>query len=436
LDARGEHKRVAIACQGGGSHTAFTAGVLKRLLQAEELKRYEVVSLSGTSGGAVCALLVWHHLLRGDGNGAAEALDAFWRDNSATTLPEQVVNSWTLWASKLQNFITLPAVSPYDSYFSVSALEEFKKMLERRVDFGKIEVQPEDSYPVLLVGAVDVLSGEFKAFNSRRDKISAETILASAAIPTLFRSVRPGDGGTYWDGLFSQNPPVRELTDEGPDEIWVVQINPKELEAEPRTVLEIADRRNELSGNLSLYQELHSIEKIDQLLEEGLLSPNGKYKQIVVRVIELSRSRFSRSLGTASKLNRDPRFIGDLMSHGEARAEEFLAALAFEDAWRSREPNAVMNCFAEDAELVSSAPFPGRGPYKGRARIRSFVTEHLAEEVRMDLTKKQVARNGVAWTVRADTGGKPGTQAEGVVEATFREGKIKTLSLRAGIRAE
>src|SRR3712207_9445813 len=81
-------------------------------------------------------------------------------------------------------------------------------------------------------------------------------------------------------------------------------------------------------------QELHSIEKIDQLLEEGLLSPDGKYKQIVVRVIELSRSRFSRSLGTASKLNRDPRFIEDLMSHGEARAEEFLVALAFEEAWK------------------------------------------------------------------------------------------------------
>ena len=57
LDAPGESKRVAIACQGGGSHTAFTAGVLKRLLRAEVLKRYEVVGLSGTSGGAVCALL-------------------------------------------------------------------------------------------------------------------------------------------------------------------------------------------------------------------------------------------------------------------------------------------------------------------------------------------------------------------------------------------
>jgi NTE family protein len=329
----------------------------------------------------------------------------------------------------------MPVVSPYyDNYFSVSALEEFKRMLERRVDFAKVGLQPEDSYPVLLVGAVDVLSGEFRAFNSRRDRITSETILASAAIPTLFRSVRPGDGGTYWDGLFSQNPPVRELTDEGPDEIWVVQINPKELQTEPRTVLEIVDRRNELSGNLSLYQELRSIEKVDQLLEEGLLSPGGKYKQIVVRVIELTRSRFSRSLGTASKLNRDPRFIEELMFHGEARAEEFLAALAFEDAWRGKDPEAVADFFAEDAELVSSAPFPGCGAYKGRARIRSFVTEYLAEELRMDLTRKQVARNGVGWAVRTVTGDEPASRAEGLVEAQFLEGKITFLRLSDGTR--
>jgi NTE family protein len=384
----------------------------------------------------VCALLAWHNLLRDDGAGAAEALDAFWRDNSATAPLEQIVNHWILWASNLQNFVAMPALSPYDNPFSVSALEEFKKMLERRVDFGKIEVQPEDSYPVLLIGAVDVLSGEFKTFNSRQDRITPETILASAAIPNFFRSVRPGDGGTYWDGLFSQNPPVRELTDEGPDEIWVVQINPKELETEPRTVLEIADRRNELSGNLSLYQELHSIEKIDQLLEEGLLSPDGKYKQIVVRVIELSRSRFPQSLGTASKANRDPRFIEDLMSHGEDRAEEFLAALAFEDVWRSRDTDAVMGFFADDAELVSSAPFPGRGPYRGRGQIRPFVTEHLAEEVRVDLTKKQVARNGVAWTIGLLRGEEPANRVEGVAEAEFREGKIKTLRLSAGTRGE
>src|SRR5919205_2640562 len=109
LDAQGESKRVAIACRGGGAHTAFTAGVLKRLLRAEELKRYEVVALSGTSGGAVCALLAWHNLLGGAPARAAEDLDAFWRDNSATAPHEQIMNNWILWASTLQNFVAQPA---------------------------------------------------------------------------------------------------------------------------------------------------------------------------------------------------------------------------------------------------------------------------------------------------------------------------------------
>jgi NTE family protein len=86
--------RVAIACQGGGSHTAFTAGVLKRLLGAEELAGYEVVGLSGTSGGAVCALLAWSALLEGDPPAAGRLLEEFWADNSATTPLEQLVNAW------------------------------------------------------------------------------------------------------------------------------------------------------------------------------------------------------------------------------------------------------------------------------------------------------------------------------------------------------
>jgi NTE family protein len=84
---------------------------------------------------------------------------------------------------------------------------------------------------------------------------------------------------------------------------------------------------------------------------------------------------------------------------------------------------------------VASAPFPEDGPYNRKARIRSFLTEYLAEEIRMDLTKKQVARDGVSWTVRAATGDEPTNRTEGVVEAKFWEGKIKALRLRAGIRA-
>jgi NTE family protein len=418
--------RVAIACQGGGSHTAFTAGVLKRLLGAGELDGYEVVGLSGTSGGAVCALLAWSALLEDDPPAAGRLLEDFWADNSASTPLEQLVNAWVVWAARLENLVVLPAVSPYDNLGSVAALAEFRRMLERRVDFGRLAAQAGEAGPMLLIGAVDVLSGEFKAFNSRRDTITADMVLASAAIPTLFRSVRVGDG-TYWDGLFSQNPPVRELVDARPDELWVIQINPRRWDGEPTTMVEIADRRNELSGNLSLHQELGFIEKINQLLDEGRLAADGRYRQIVVRLIELARPRLSRSLGTASKLNRAPAFIRDLIAHGEARAGEFLAALAFEAAWRARDPRAVLARFADDAELVSLPPFPDRGRLSGKAEIRQFVRQHLTKGLHVDPTRKQVARDRVTWTVRAQRDG--GEPVLGQAEAELRAGQVTALRL-------
>jgi NTE family protein len=111
LDGTNGRVRVAIACQGGGSHTALTAGALKRLL-AEE--RYEVVALSGTSGGAICAVLAWYALLK---NGraaarAAELLDAFWKDNSAREVFDAFWNEWLLWLNRSQGSLVLPAVSP------------------------------------------------------------------------------------------------------------------------------------------------------------------------------------------------------------------------------------------------------------------------------------------------------------------------------------
>ena len=421
--------RVAIACQGGGSHTAFTAGVLKRLLAAEELAGVEVVGLSGTSGGAICALLAWSALLDDDPAAAGRLLEAFWADNAATTPLERLVNAWVLWAASLENLVALPAVSPHDTPTSVAALAELRAMLERRVDFGRFAVPGGDAdpRPMLLVGAVDVLSGDFKAFNSRRDPITADTILASAAIPNLFRAVRVG-GGTYWDGLFSQNPPVRELVDTRPDELWVIQVNPRRWDGEPRTMVEIADRRNELAGNRSLHQELGFIEKIDQLLEEGRLGDDGRYRQITVRVVELSRSRLSRSLGTASKLNRDPAFIRDLIAYGEARAAEFLAALAFERAWRRRDPEAVLDCFADDAELVSAPPFPDLGSLRGRRRVGRFVREHLTTDLQVDPTRKQVARERVTWTVRAHRD-DPASRVQGRAEAELRDGRVTALRL-------
>jgi NTE family protein len=424
-DGGQQQRRVVIACQGGGSHTAFTAGVLKRLLG--ELTGYEVAGLSGTSGGAVCALLTWYALLDDDPVRAGQLLDQFWADNSARGPVEMLVNNWILWASAWQDLgAAPPAVSPYYSPASVLGADQFCQMLGRQVDFDRIEADSAGKYPVLLIGAVDVLSGQFRTFNSRRDRITAGTVLASAAIPNLFRAVRLEDG-TYWDGLFSQNPPVRELLDAKPDELWVIQINPQQQDTEPTTLAEIANRRNELAGNLSLYQELAFIEKIDQLLETGMLRQGGKYKQVAVRVIELPRSSLPRATA-ASKLNRDPVFIQSLMAHGEQQAGEFLAALAFERAWADKDADAVMGLFTDDPDLVSAPPFTGQGSHRGPGQARQFVRKQLSAGVRMDLTHKLLARERVTWTLRTRND-RPGTDLHGQAEAQFRDGKVTSLRL-------
>ncbi len=330
-------RRVAIACQGGGSHTAFTAGALKKLLKekGEEGHEYEIVALSGTSGGSICALLAWYGLLMNDTNKAIELLDSFWKDNSANSFQDRFLNDWLLQANRFfGNIGGTPAVSPYLTPASSWARDQLKSMLEMHVDFGKIQGLVEPSSPMLLVGAVDVLSGEFKAFNSRRDRINVDMILASAALPTLFKAVHT-NGGVYWDGLFSQNPPVRELPDAKPNEIWVLQIDPQERAAEPKTMPHILDRRNELAGNLSLYQEIYFIKRINELVgklgegenrEDKLLRVPGdpgeedkEYKHIEVKWIEMLWE-----LDSESKLNRDPRFIQRMVAYGEEQAVAFL----------------------------------------------------------------------------------------------------------------
>lgn len=255
-------RKVALACQGGGSHTAFTSGVLKKLL-TEKQGRYEVTGFSGASGGGICALLSWYALLTDGAVKAVELLDSFWMENSANSYWDMILNDLFVESSRLQGTVAMPEISPY-LYPSV-AQNRLREMLEDQIDFEKIQSLVKPTSPKLLVSAVNVLSGEFEVF--RDDEVSVDAILASAAVPTLFRAVRIGNG-VYWDGLFSQNPPVRELVagrpvEEKPDEIWIIQINPERREQEPTSTVDIMDRRNELSGNLSLNQEIHFIEKIN-----------------------------------------------------------------------------------------------------------------------------------------------------------------------------
>ena len=258
------------------------------------------MAFSGTSGGAVCALLAWYALIEhGKGEaGAREAghlLDKFWvEDNAAKDPPERLLNDWLIGWLRWQKMTGL-LVEGSPNAFSDYWQNRLRRALKENVPFGEInEELVKPSSPRLFVGAVNVLTGEFGVFTSHRRErvassgasswvfngdresgISVDAVLASAAIPPIFRAVRIGRS-VYWDGLFSQNPPVRELLDAQPDEIWVIQINqsrmrprPKGPEPgdEPTSVVEILDRRNALAGNLSLNQELRHLEEINVLVE-------------------------------------------------------------------------------------------------------------------------------------------------------------------------
>ena len=168
------------------------------------------------------------------------------------------------------------------------------------------------------IGVTDILAGERVVFHG--EMLTYDDVIASAAVPPLFRAVN-ADGKLYWDGLFSTNPPVREFTDlpEKPEEVWVVQINPQRRRVEPRAMSEIIDRRNELSGNLSLGQELYFISKINDLCRAYPVLADH-YKEIKLRVVELD----IEDLDYPSKLDRSHNLINRLMHHGQERAEWFF----------------------------------------------------------------------------------------------------------------
>jgi len=307
--------RVAIACQGGGSHTAFTGGVLREFLKQKE-QPFEIVALSGTSGGAICALLAWYALAKGDRQKAIELLDAFWYKISATEPWDMFFNWSMVWSARLQGAVAFPEISPY--FFPTLGQQRLKDVIEGLVDFDEVRRLAPIENPKLFVGAVDVLSGEFKVF--KKEEITIDAILASTALPTLFKAVHVGQS-VYWDGLFSRNPPIRDLCHLQPDEIWVVQINPQKRHEEPKMVHEIQDRRNELSGNLSLNQEIHFINTVNEFLEKDYLA-GSQYKPIAIRRIE-----FTQELDFASKLDRSPSFLKDIITFGEEKAADFLKGL-------------------------------------------------------------------------------------------------------------
>jgi NTE family protein len=393
-------RKIAIACQGGGSHAAFTCGVLteilrtKRTWEASETseQKFDIVAISGTSAGALCGLAAWYGLIPnsadpqcGTIDKAIERLDYLWTSFAATTPIEHVHNTSVRELLQLrEKGVPLPISNPYDG--STALVLAGLAMLGARQEYlgfpGLLEALcphfssidwPKAAHAKLrlIVGAIEVLSGNVEAFDSEKslrelglpsiakdvDQYSATRwrmrrsltlagVAASGTLPEVlpaqeienlaFPTCEPGRvvkrNGYYWDGLYSQNPPIRDLLsvrerEDKPDEIWVIRINPQEYYPEnPNHQLDdIHDRVNALAGNLSLNQELDHVLTVNRWIKEfgDAHPPLSNCKLVDVRSIKMTRET-ARRLRSTTKFDRSPIHIAKLRDEGQSVARKWL----------------------------------------------------------------------------------------------------------------
>ena len=320
---------IDLALQGGGSHGAFTWGVLDRLLEDETLS---FAAVSGTSAGALNAAVLATGWARGGRVAARAALTAFWRDIGAAgscfgapipagfavpgLMPPGLSNynlDWNpayLW---MNQFLRL--FSPYQ--FNPHGDNPLRKVLATHV---QCEVLKYSEFP-LFITATAVRTGQPRVFD--QTDLSVDALLASACLPHLFKAhplpLPDGRIEHYWDGGYSGNPALWPLIYGAEShDLLLVRINPLIRPDLPDTPAEIADRINEIGFNATLLGELRAIAFVQKLVAEGRIDPKD-YKNLRLHMVSDDDSL--APLSPSSKMNTDPRFLDALFELGRTAAD-------------------------------------------------------------------------------------------------------------------
>src|SRR5580658_7498334 len=324
-NAAPQAKRINLALQGGGAHGAFTWGVLEQILSDERLA---IEGISGTSAGAMNAVMLADGLARGGRDEAMKRLSDFWRAASSTgnlpALQREVVQrllSFTpLEGTPVQAWFD--ALSRYFSPYDVNPLNinPLKDLIERFVDFEALRACSDLQ---IFVSATNVQTGRVRIFP--REKITADAVMASACLPLLFRAVEI-DGVPYWDGGYRGNPVIFPFfRSTNTEDVLVVQINPLVRQETPTSSSEIVNRINEITFNSPLIDEYRAIDFVARLIDEGRLPRGtgpGEYRRINVHRIVLER--FGTHFDAFSKLSTDYDFFEMLHVSGKRAARRFI----------------------------------------------------------------------------------------------------------------
>ncbi len=315
-------KTLNLALQGGGAHGAFTWGVMDRILEDD---RIQIAAISGTSAGAMNAVVAADGLVRGGKAAAREKLESFWRAVSVAgtfspiqrTPLDKLQGNWSL--DNSPGFIMSDIMS---RFFSPTQMNPFginplRDILVDHVDFDNVCGCTEMK---VFVAATNVETGQVKVFD--RTHLNADMVMASACLPYMYEAVEI-DGVPYWDGGFTGNPPLMSLYREtGCSDTAIVQINPIKTSGAPTQAREILNRMNEITFNTSLLKDLKALALIKRLLAEGSLD-SAKYHDINLHLVECQEQL--EPLGASSKMNSEWAFLEHLRDLGRQTAESWLA---------------------------------------------------------------------------------------------------------------
>ncbi len=317
-------KTLNLALQGGGSHGAFTWGVLDRLLEEDNLT---IEGISGTSAGAMnAAALLQGHCVGGN-QGAKESLEKFWQgvgEMAAFGLPQrslldQMTGNWNLDSSP--GTMMLDAWQRMFSPYQTNPLNynPLRELLDTMIDVEAIRACKAIK---LFVCATNVENGRSRVFT--RDELTVDVLMASSCLPFAFQAVEI-DGVPYWDGGYVGNPAIFPLVYgcDSPD-VAVVQINPLVRKGIPETPTEIVNRLNEISFNSALIGEMRAISFVQRLIEQDHLKNEeaARLKRMNMHVI--SAEDEMRTLGATSKFNASIDFLVHLKEIGRNTTDAWL----------------------------------------------------------------------------------------------------------------
>ncbi len=321
MKTKEQRKPIALALQGGGSHGAFTWGVLDALLDDG---RFFIEGVSGTSAGGLNGAALLQGLVKGGPKQAQQELRHFWErmhDVAAlnpfqsSLLPNMTI-SRNLRNSPVYNAMNLmrQMYSPYEfNPLNMNPLEDF---VDGFFDFSLLNDKRKAK---LFLCATHVETGKLKIFQGK--EITKKALLASACLPFIFQAVEI-KGEHYWDGGFIGNPAIFPLIYNcSTRDIMVIQLTQGKRKKLPKTAQEIYNRHKEITYNASLVREMRAIHFISTLIDRGAIVDKS-VKRLYIHIIR-NREVFE-DLDMSSAMNTNWNFLTHLFEAGQETGKDWI----------------------------------------------------------------------------------------------------------------